>query len=54
MELMKMGIKPPPRNYTREDMKDWTREEKSMFKSQVRVNHATQPDRAADYRRASQ
>jgi hypothetical protein len=24
-ELMKMGIKPPPRNFTREDQKDWTK-----------------------------
>ena len=33
-ELMKMGIQPPPRNYTAEDKKGWTNEEKAMYKGQ--------------------
>jgi hypothetical protein len=41
-ELLKMGIQPPPRNFTAEDKRGWTNEEKAMFKGQSQMHGSDQ------------
>lgn len=37
-QLLMMGIKGPPRNFTNADKKDWSKKERSMFSSQCSMH----------------